>query len=179
MRLIAGTAIPEFTYNTADEQNLSFTASLKGSTVLWVLRYIGCPVCRLDIYEIMQNYERFKEKNAQVFVVLQSEAEHLKKELAETPVPFTIISDPDLKIYDLFEIRPAKSKAALAGTNLIKTIRKLSAAGKAGFKHGDYEGIEEQLPAMFIIDESGTVQYAHYAGSIADMPSVAEVLDLL
>ena len=52
-------------------------------------------------------------------------------------------------------------------------------AAACGFSHGDYEGNEQQLPAMFIVDEDGTVLYAHYARSIMDMPSVDEVLAML
>ena len=58
-------------------------------------------------------------------------------------------------------------------------MKKGQAAAKAGYTHGDYEGNELQLPALFIVDEDGTVSYAHYAKNIADMPGVQEVLDLL
>ncbi len=179
MRLHQGDRIPEFTFSTAYESDIPFYSVLKGSTVLWVLRYIGCPVCRLDMQDIAKHAEEFEKKNAQVYVVMQSDAEHLKKETADTPLPFTIISDPELKIYDLFEIRPAGSKAAMVGTDVFRALRKISASRKAGFSHGDYEGIEEQLPAMFIVDETGTVTYAHYAKTLVDMPSAEEVLKLL
>ena len=178
MRLVKGDIIPDFTFSTAYEENRSFHSALKGKTVLWVLRYIGCPMCRLDMRDIAQNYSSFTDKNAQVFVVMQSDAEHLKKELAETPVPFEVISDPEYSIYHLFEIEPAKSMLTLAGSPL-RMAGKLKAVSKAGFKHGDYEGIETQLPAVFIFDEAGTVLYAHYARNLTDMPSVQEILSVL
>ena len=179
MRLTAGEHIPDLMYATAYESGIRLYDRLQGKTVLWVLRYIGCPVCRLDLRDIAAKYERFREKNAQVLVVMQSDAAHLKRELAETPVPYEIISDPDLQIYDLLEIEPARSTAALVSRDLLRSVRKVREASKAGFSHGDYEGIETQLPALFILDEDGTVLYAHYARSLADMPSVDEVLKLL
>ena len=178
MRLVKGDIIPDFTFSTAYEQNRSFYSALKGKTVLWVLRYIGCPMCRLDMHDIAQNYSSFTEKNTQVFVVMQSDAEHLKKELTDTPVPFEIISDPEYSIYHLFEIEPATNMLALAG-NPLRAAGKLRAVSKAGFKHGDYEGIETQLPAVFVLDETGKVLYAHYARNLTDMPSVQEILELL
>jgi hypothetical protein len=42
-----------------------------------------------------------------------------------------------------------------------------------------YEGNEQQLPALFIIDEQGTVTCAHYAQNIMDMPLIDDVLKLL
>ena len=45
--------------------------------------------------------------------------------------------------------------------------------------HGDYEGNEQQLPALFILDEAGTALYANYAQDPMDMPSLDEVLEML
>ncbi|MBR2990333.1 MAG: AhpC/TSA family protein [Solobacterium sp.] len=179
MRLTKGDRIPELTFSTAWENDIRLYDRLKGKTVLWVLRYIGCPVCRLDMRDIAEKYDRIREKDAQVFVVMQSDAAHLKQELDEHPVPFEIISDPDLRIYDLLDIRPAKSTAALVAKDLLRSVRKVREASRAGFTHGDYEGIETQLPALFILDETGTVLHAHYARSLADMPSAEELLALL
>ena len=50
---------------------------------------------------------------------------------------------------------------------------------RMNFSHGDYEGDEQQLPAMFILDENGVATYVHYAANIMDMPTVDEVLNLL
>ena len=44
---------------------------------------------------------------------------------------------------------------------------------------GDYEGNELQLPAMFIVNEDGVVEYANYARNIVDLPTVDEVLAML
>ena len=52
-------------------------------------------------------------------------------------------------------------------------------AAALGFSHGDYEGNEQQLPAMFIVEEDGTVSFAHYAKGIMDMPTVDELLEIL
>jgi glycosyltransferase involved in cell wall biosynthesis len=57
--------------------------------------------------------------------------------------------------------------------------QKGAAARGAGFAHGDYEGNELQLPALFILDEQGTVLYSHYAEHLMDMPDVDGVLALL
>ena len=50
---------------------------------------------------------------------------------------------------------------------------------KTRFVHGDYEGDELQLPALFIVNEKGVVEYANYAEDIMDMPKVDDVLNML
>lgn len=45
--------------------------------------------------------------------------------------------------------------------------------------HGAYEGREQQLPALFVLDQTGTAKYVHYAENSIDMPSVEEVITVL
>ena len=70
-----------------------------------------------------------------------------------------------------------------AGRGIIAALDKLKEKGgkarEAGFVHGDYEGNELQLPAMFIVNEDGVVEYANYARNIVDLPTVDEVLAML
>ena len=180
-RLSVGEKMPDFVFRTAykDEQRVSEV--LKGKTVFWVLRYIGCTVCRYDVHMIAQRYQEFLDRNAQLYVVMQSDPEHVRRDIENSgeTLPFEIICDTDQLIYNTLDIRPAASKLKLAGGGLLKLIRKGREAARAGFAHGDYEGNELQLPAMFIVEEDGTVSYAHYASNIADMPAVDEVLKLL
>jgi peroxiredoxin len=180
-KLLAGERLPSFTFDTHLRDGLESLSVLKGKTVFWVLRYIGCTVCRYDVHLIAQRYEEFKAKGAQVFVVMQSDRDHVQKDLSstDTVLPFEIICDPDQKIYNMLSIEPAESMEALAGGNMDALKEKGAKARECGFTHGDYEGNEQQLPAMFIADEDGTVLYAHYAQNIVDMPSVDEVIEML
>jgi peroxiredoxin len=112
---------------------------------------------------------------------MQSDAQHVQNDLAKTDthLPFKIITDPEMKIYDLLSIEPAESMEKLAEGVGEALREKAKLARKAGFSHGDYEGNEQQLPALFIVNEDGTAAYAHYAKNIMDMPSIDEVLEML
>ena len=48
-----------------------------------------------------------------------------------------------------------------------------------GLSHGEYEGNELQLPAMFIVDGNNKVIYSHYAKDGADIPRARAVLDMV
>lgn len=180
-KIKTGDTFPSFSFNTAFQSDLNSLEVLKGKTVFWVLRYIGCTVCRYDVSLIAERYQEFTDRNAQVFVLMQSDAKHVQDDLAKTDtvLPFEIITDPDQKIYELLSIEPAESMEALAEGVFEQLKEKAKLAGKAGFHHGDYEGNEQQLPAMFIVEEDGTVCYAHYAKNIMDMPLIDDVLAML
>lgn len=178
-KLNVGDKMPNFTFNTAFEQGKTIEGVLKGKTVFWVLRYIGCTVCRYDVHLIAQRYNEFVEKGAQVFVVMQSDPEVVRDDLKEEKLPFDIICDTDMAIYKALEIAPAASMEELLGGKMEELQAKGGAAAEAGFAHGKYEGDEQQLPAMFIVGEDGTVEFAHYGKDIVDMPKIDDVLAML
>ncbi|MBR4445103.1 MAG: redoxin domain-containing protein [Solobacterium sp.] len=180
-KLNTGDKFPEITFNTAYKTDLHTPEIFHGTTVFWVLRYIGCTVCRYDVKLLAERYEEFRRKNAQVFVLMQSDASHVQDNLqkTDTVLPFEIITDPEQKIYQLLDIQPAESMEALAEGVGEQLRAKARQARLCGFSHGDYEGNEQQLPALFIVDEEGIVKCAHYAKNIMDMPSIDEVLALL
>ena len=178
-RIQINDTMPDFAFNTAFNNHLHLSQVAKGKTILWALRYIGCTVCRYDVHMIAKRYSEFLEKGAQVYVIMQSDQKHVQNDLASTntTLPFEIICDPEMKIYNMLEINPAESMEALADGVLDQLKEKASKAREAGFSHGDYEGNEQQLPAMFIVDEDRKVLYAHYAENIMDMPSIDEILE--
>lgn len=179
-KLKIGDKMPNFTFNTAYEKGKTINGVLNHKpTFFWVLRYIGCTVCRYDVHLLSQRYQEFVDKGAQVFVVMQSAPETVREDLKETKLPFEIICDTDLAVYHALEINPAASMEELGGSVMPQLQEKGMAAAAAGFKHGKYEGIEEQLPAMFLVDGDGKVQYAHYAKNIMDMPKIDEMLGML
>lgn len=62
-----GDLFPNLPIRTAYEPDRQVTDILQGKTIFWVLRYIGCPVCRLDVQLIAERYAEFQARNAQVF----------------------------------------------------------------------------------------------------------------
>ena len=140
------------------------------------LRYYGCTVCQLDIRELKNDYARFTQKGAKVLVVLQSKPELIAEKQGPDDLPFDIVCDPEQKLYHELEIAPAKSKMAMASLDLMK---KINEAKKEGLVHGEYEGDELQLPALFLLNGEGKVLYSHYAKKLTDMPTHDEMLALL
>ena len=183
-KVVVGQVMPDFSFSTDRhfENRLSEVVKKADKTVLWVLRYIGCPPCQYDVHCIAENYARFQEKNAQVYVVMQSSRESVQTALSQTPIPFEIICDETQSIYESFSIEATQTREErLPKTEEGKLMleKKLARVKEGGFVHGSYEGNEQQLPAMFIVDKNRVVLYAHYAKDMIDMPEVDQVLELL
>ena len=182
-KLFVGDKMPNFTFQTESETGVTTEKVLQGGrTVFWVLRYIGCTTCRWDVHQISLNYDKFKEKGAQVYVVMQSDPAVVREDLKDSPLPFHIICDQDQEIYKTLEIRATETREERqpkTPEDIAKWEAKIAKVRASGFVHGKYEGNEQQLPAMFVVEPDGTVIYAHYAENSIDMPSVDEMLEIL
>ena len=179
MRFKVGDYFPDFLFNTAYRDNLQVHDVLKGKTVFWCIRYIGCPVCRYDVHCIQEKYDEIKKKNAQVFVVMQSDQKHIQAVIKKDELSFEIICDSTKKFYKELEIEPALTKEELIGYNTDELNAKREACKKLNYTHGDYEGDELQLPALFIVNEKGIITYIKYGDSLVSLPTVDELIELL
>ena len=178
-KIEAGCKLADFSFNTPFESDVKLSQKAKGAkkTVLLFLRYYGCTLCQLDIREYANAYDRFKEKDAQLLVVLQSPASTINAQLTKEDLPFDIICDPDMGLYKEFELGVAASKEAMIRPeDMTKFAAKREKLAEYGLEHGAYEGEEMQFPGYFLLDSDLNVLEAHRATSILDMPSVDEMI---
>lgn len=170
--------MPDFVFNTPYRKDVRLSEVLGGKkTALVFLRYFGCTLCQYDLAQYAKNYDKIKAVGGELLVVLQSDPDRLREDLADMAVfPFEIICDPEEKLYNEFEILPAPSKEKLAG---LSTMPKVVKAMAAGYKHGRYEGEELQLPASFILTPELTVTYVRYAKVIDDILDSGQLAELL
>lgn len=175
-KLTAGQNMPDFTFHTAFEEGKTLYGELSGKTFVWFLRYYGCTLCQVDLHALKTNYDKFTEKGARVIVVMQSAPSVIAAEIAQGDLPFEIVCDETMALYKRFEILPAKSKLGMAS---LAIVGKAKQAKELGFEHGAYEGDELQLPALFLLDREGKIEYAHYGKNVTDIPSIPEMLGML
>ena len=83
----------------------------------------------------------------------------------------------DLAVHKLYEVGEAANADELVGGYFGR--RKIKSAKAMGYSHGEYEGCELQLPAVFIISPDGTVKKACRARSVAVMPTAKKVCAML
>jgi len=171
--------MPDFRFDTAFTSNNLLSDVVKrveGKTVLVFLRYYGCPMCQLDLFEYALQYDKITNAGGQMLVVLQSHPNVLKREITDNTFPYEIICDPDMKLYQMLSIDPAASMLKMMS---VKALKKIIRSTKLGYKHGLYEGNEQQLPAAFILNSDLTVCYAHYGKDAGDVPTASELAELM
>ena len=177
-KLNVGEKLPEFTYDTPFAPGVSIgetAGRVAGKTALVFLRYYGCTLCQYDIHHFAVEQEKIRATGGQMLVVLQSDPAKIAGQMKEGDLPFDIICDPEQKLYHQFDIKPAGSKLKMVD---MKTISKLSKAKKE-FQHGDYEGDELQLPAVFVVQPDLTLTHVHYGKAAGDVPTPDELAALL
>lgn len=168
---------PDFKVDTIYKRSVQLQELLNNKkTALIFLRYEGCTLCRFDMLTFKEEYQKITNLGAQLLVVLQSDPDVLTTNITEDFYPYEVICDPNQTMYSELEITAAKTKKEMLGPGSMKKLLKVKVSG---LKHGDYEGNEMQLPALFILDPSLKVTYAHYAAHITDMPTIDEIVELL
>ena len=168
----------DFTFNTLTEQGLKLSDVVKKAdkTVIHFLRYYGCTVCQLDIKDYVKKIDLIKDKNAQLYVVLQSKPETILASKGDMEIPFDIICDPDQKIYKQYDIGSWADPKEIVNDELTKKGERCK---EEGLVHGEYEGNEQQLPALFIIDKDMNLDYVLYSKDLTSIPSVEKIAEML
>ncbi len=173
-KLTAGMKAPNFTYDTISGQSFDFYKASRGEkAVLYFLRYAGCPICQLKIWDIMRTYDELAAAGLAVYVILQSGPSSVKEGLAGVTPPFTIVCDPKEKIFSLYGVAPGNIFQYLAPPVIMKAMK----ASRSGYKHGKKEGQEMQLPAVFIVSTGETITFAYYGRNIGDVPDNGVILN--
>ena len=180
-RLHVGEKMPDFTFETPYEKGLTIGETAKkvaGKTAVVFMRYYGCTMCQYDIHLFKTQHEKIAATGGQMLVVLQSDPVKLAAQVKPGDLPFDIICDPDQKLYQQFDIRPAASPEAASDEPTIAQ-RAPRAAYEGKFLHGEYEGNELQLPATFVVEPDLTITFAEYHKGNGGVPSPDELAELL
>lgn len=153
-----GYKTPDFTLNTLDEKPLTLSElTSKSPVVLVVLRgYPGyqCPICTLQVADLVKHAQQFSDANAKVVLVYPGPAEKLGDRAGEflkgrdLPESFSLVTDPDYKFTEAYGLRwDAPRETAYPSTFVIDrqgTIRFV----KASKSHGDRAKTDDVLKAL-------------------------------
>jgi thioredoxin-dependent peroxiredoxin len=168
MKLSVGQPAPVFITKDiwGNEFNLAEIKSQK--MLITFFRYAECALCNLRISEVVRFQDNLKRNNIKFIAIFQSPDISLRESVASKhQFDFTIISDPDRELYNLYDVKPSWLK--LFQTLNIKAIKSVFQAAKLGFKPGGkVEGAFHQIPADFVINENKTIEIAHYGNSVVD-----------
>jgi hypothetical protein len=115
----------------------------------------------------------FRRRNIDIVLVSFTESEMLIPYLEFHEWPFTLLADPERKLYQAFDLKALPWRKVFSPATLklyLKLFRK-------GLHLQDY-GKEDiyQAGGDFLLDHAGNVLFAHRSEDPADRPSVARLL---
>ncbi len=176
-QLKIGDKAPNFQFDTPwiSSQNFYETIQQHQDAVFVFLRYLGCPVCQMEMANLKRDIELFNKNKTKVFVFLQSSTATLTPLLNHEDWPFIIVCDPKGTIFKLYAVEPGGIIKYLHPAGLISAIKAIS----RGFVHKKFEGKETQLPAAFIIKSDKTIKYVYYGKTISDVPKPSTLAENL
>ncbi len=171
-RLHSGDAAPDFDFETPWKDPSTLYNVLKNGPVMLIfLRYIGCPICQIEMSKIRNDIKIASNRKTTVLVVLQSSIETISDTCKEDDWPFKIVCDPKARIFKRYSVEAGGIIKYLHPLGIMAAIKAIF----LGKRHGKFEGKETQLPAAFVISSERIITFSYYGKRIDDVPSLKEL----
>lgn len=163
MSVAAGQLVPAFQGTTHKGETIDLS-DLRGRKI-WVgfYRWASCPLCNLRIKELIAVHDEFEKAGIQHVAVFQSPPENIAKYVGAQEPPCPLVSDPDLRLYDRFGVRPN-----VWGLFYPRVFIRAVQATLAGLLSLKIDGRKAMVPADFLVDPEGLVWKAYYGGAVSD-----------
>ena len=153
--------------NKGREVNLE---SCRGKNVLLSFyRHSACPLCNLRLHELMAKYPDYEKRGLKVIAVFQSPAEHLDRDLQSHKAPFSLVADPEMKLYEQYGVET--SWPVFLKSNMLPSVMKrYYQAMRLGFPPDPTktDGPFPRVPADFLIGPDMRIMDVNYGSLISD-----------
>ena len=135
MLVVEGEEAPNFTLRSDDEREVSLSDYRGRKVVLYFYPKDGTPGCTSEAKEFRDNIKEFERENAVILGVSKDSVESHQKFKKKHNLPFTLLSDPEGRVLDLYGVWKKK-----------------------GLYGRTFMGIER---TTFLIDEKGIIKGIH------------------
>jgi thiol-disulfide isomerase/thioredoxin len=133
---------PNFNLTTLDGQPVSL-ASLKGKVVMVNFWATWCVPCRQEMPHLEALYQRYNSLGFELLAVNveKNNAEGARKWLEETPVTFTVLTDPNNEVTKLYRVQTMPSTVIVGRDGTMRFIHH-------GYKPGYENDYQTQVRAL-------------------------------
>jgi len=131
------------------------TKSYLGRSNLVLLFYRGywCATCREELLDLKDQYGRISQQDAEVVAISTDSIDEAKNMAVDLKLPYKVISDPDHRIIDMYDVYDSENDTAFI------TIFIIDKTGVVRFKRS-IAGLEDVVRATDIVNklkDTGTV----------------------
>lgn len=152
-------------------------SDLKGRKIfLSFFRNGACALCNLRVHEISLQQKAFDKAGIEIIAVFESSIEDMKPYVGRQKLEFTLLSDPEGKLYSQYGIKtsPELVSAVMTSGSAAKRVEE---ADRAGFKLTKQEHSNFfRIPAEVLIDEDFNVVKIHHCDQLTNHLPIGEVL---
>lgn len=167
-KIKVGDLSPTFSFTDANGESQSLSDALsKGSILLVFYRGEWCPYCTKYLSQLSEAEDLFSEKGILIMAVSAENGESLENMKVKSKSNFQFISDQGYELMTAFNVEyfvPTKMVEKLASN---------------GIDLAESHGADEPMlpiPATFLIDQNGIIQYVHYDTDYKKRPDVNDIL---
>ncbi|WP_298238519.1 peroxiredoxin-like family protein [uncultured Algibacter sp.] len=164
--LKVGDKAPDFILPNALGYSISLSESLKsGPVILKFYRGEWCPICNLDLREIQQYINQFKELNTEVLAISPQKPDDALSITQKNELKFEVLSDSNQEVIKAYNLQfdPGDD---------YHQRRDLSVLNGDG-------SVTLPVPATFVIDTDFTILAAHVEANYTERMSPLEILKVL
>lgn len=132
----------------------------------------SCPFCNVRLYEITQRHALWQKEGLVVLAFFQASPAAVSKHASRHPRPFPIIPDPTGQLFQAYGVESAwrgvLRALVLRMPSMVQGLMRSGSMPAGGALNG-------QLPADFLLDESGRITSAYYGRDIGDHMPLSQI----
>ncbi len=169
--LSLGDKAPHFSAKDQYGKQVSLSTLLKKNKVLLVF-YRGhwCPFCNRELIALQDSLSLIQNTKTNLIAISPELPEYIQKTIQKTEVTFSIISDKGHAIMDAYGVTMPLDAVA---QNRLKNI-----GVDLAIVNGS-NGYILPVPAVYLINQQGEIDYIFFDPNYRNRPSVQELLKLL
>jgi len=138
-----------------------------------VIFYRGgwCPFCNFQIRELSQAYPDFQNQGVGLVLISVDEVQGAALIQKRYEIPFPVLSDPDLVAHEAFKV------TLQIDSPTFKRYKNEYGIDLEAWSQQQHHKIG--IPAIFLIDKTSTIQWAHLALDYTVRPSPEQLLKVI
>ncbi len=139
----------------------------KGPVLLVFYRGGWCPYCNFQVRELTRAFPKFRERKVTPVLVSVDRPSESAKTQAAYEIPFPVLSDPELALHKAYQVLNEVDDETLAKYEKFG----VDLEAQSGQKHHTIA-----VPAVFLVDSTGVVRWAHADKDYKVRPSTEQLL---
>ncbi|MCQ3827968.1 redoxin domain-containing protein [Microbulbifer elongatus] len=162
----------DFTVRNHEGDEVSLRSLVAYKAPILVVFYRGgwCPYCNVQIRQLAEAWPEFEKRGVTPVLISADKPDAGAMAKATYEIPFPVLSDPDLKAHEAFDVVVQIDDAT---AEKYKTY---------GIVLEDWSGRDHHkiaAPGIFLVSKEGAVEWAHVSKDYKTRPSVAQLLQIL